>query len=157
MKIGFNLIAAYCEKTPINKDTFHQAVRLITGAGQINPRLFDKFGFVKPEGIQVISHPGTHSFRLVYAPGGWMVYASFFGGRAGAYVALPGPNSEDWSCLDIIAPIGSKNWTVTRPSIIQPLRVEIEWGNSNAVAPSLLLQHTVSDIKVEVRELKKKA
>jgi hypothetical protein len=150
MKIGVNLLASYCEKTSVNHETFAQAIRLITGKAHMNPGLFKHFGFVKPANVEPIKKTGCHSFRLVYAPGQWMVYSSFFGGRIGSFVAFPGPNHEDWSCADIVAPIKSRDWIFTKPTILQPMNVEVQWGDSNERAPSLQLQNTVSAIRAEL-------
>jgi hypothetical protein len=95
------------------------------------------------------SAPGTHSFRLLYLGNTWNVYSSFFGGRVGAYVFFNGPNNEDWTCANIIAPIESKDWTITKSKILQPLYPKIEWMDATKMCPSLHLTHYGSDVQVE--------
>jgi hypothetical protein len=153
MKLGLNLIAAYCHNTPVNHDTFRQAMRLILGEGQINPELFNKMGLVRAKGIQCIKdNGGGHSFRLVHMNGHWLAYSSFFGGRIGSFVSIPGPNYESWACADIVAPIKSKDWVFKKREIIQPFAVTVDWANSAEVTPSLNLQNSVSKIRVDVSE-----
>jgi hypothetical protein len=151
MKLALNLIAAYCQNTPVNHDTLRQAMRLIVGEAQINPALFNEMGFVRANDIQPIKDDaGNHSFRLVHMDGHWRAYSSFFGGRIGSFVFFPGPNYEDWSCADIVAPLKSKSWVFKKSEIIQPLRVVVNWDDSTQVIPSLKLQNSVSAIRVEV-------
>jgi hypothetical protein len=151
MKIGVNFLAAYCKKTPVNPDTFRQAIRLIRGEVHAPPQLLMSNGFVRAEDIKVIKgEKGAHTFRLVYLDRRWLVYSSFFGGRLGAVVHFPGPNKEEWNTADITAPIGRKDWTVTTSAIIQPLRVRIEWNDSARLCPSLRIHNANSDMRIEV-------
>jgi hypothetical protein len=148
IKLGLNLIAAYCHNTPVNHDTFRQAMRLILGEGQINPGLFNQMGFVRATDIQCIKDDGGgHSFRLVHMGGHWRVYSSFFGGRIGSFVLIPGPNYENWACADIVAPIKSRDWMFRKREIIQPFGVKVQWADSTEVAPSLKLQNSISAIR----------
>jgi hypothetical protein len=155
MKIGFNLIAAYCEKTPVDHMTFARAVRIIRGKMQMRPAAMRMNGFVHAEGIQCIkAGDNDHSFRLMHIDGEWQVYSSFFGGRVGAFVCVPGPNHEDWNCADIVAPIGSKDWAFTPSRILRPMRVRVAWEGSGALTPSVKLQRSVSSIRVEAQRRK---
>ncbi len=126
-------------------------MRLILGEGQISPQLFNIMGFVRAKEIQCIKDEGGgHSFRLVHVDRYWRVYSSFFGGRIGSFVLIPGPNHETWACADILAPIKSKDWVFTKLEIIQPIEVKVEWSDSAAIAPSFKFQNSVSRIRVDV-------
>jgi hypothetical protein len=157
MKLGLNLVAAYCPHTPVNHESFATAIRIIRGeAGQIPPRVFLVNGFVHAEDIQAIKAPGeAHSFRLVHMDQKWHVFSSFFGGRIGSYVRVPGPNCEGWCCANIVAPLKSKVWTVRTSSILPHMKVRVEWNDGRAVTPSFKLQNTVSMVSVEL--VKKKS
>jgi hypothetical protein len=151
MKIGLNLLAASCEKTSINLNTFSQAIKLVRGEIALRPSFLGRHGFVRHGDLEAIkSPPGTHSFRVMYTDREWWVYLSFFGGRIGAHVSIPGPSKEDWNCADIVAPLNSKAWTVSKRRLYLPMKVHIEWQSSKTICPSLNLLNAVSDIKVEV-------
>jgi hypothetical protein len=148
-KIGLNLIAAYCPATPVNHDTFQAAIQLVRGDLPINQSVLEAIGFVRPEGVLPIAAPGKgHSFRMLHLDGRWHIYSSFFGGRMGSYVHFPGPNLEAWSCANIVAPVRSSKWIVTKSRILQPLAVKVEYLDSTRLCPSLKLQYTRSDLKV---------
>lgn len=151
MKIGVNLLAAYCRKTPVNHETFAQAIQIITGDDQIPWRVLAVNGFVHAEHIQPMrGADNEHTFRLLHMDGSWRVYFSFFGGRIGAFVRVPGPNNEDWTCANIVAPLGSKDWTFSPSRLLQPLKARVEWNNSKVITPSLKLQNSVSVVQADL-------
>jgi HNH endonuclease len=155
MKIGFNLIAAYCEKTPVDHVTFERAVRIIRGEMQMQPAAFQMNGFVYAEDIKcIMAGDKDHSFRLMHIDGEWQVYSSFFGGRVGAFVRVPGPNHEDWNCADILAPIGSKDWAFTPSVVLRPMKVRVSWKGSGALTPSVQLHRSASSLRVDVQKRK---
>src|SRR5438132_9134418 len=92
--------------------------------------------FLYAEDVEQLASPNCHSFRITYLDGQWVVYSCFFGGRIGGVVSFQGPNQEEWNTMEIIAPIRSKDWTVTTSQLYQPLRVRVEWNNSEAITPS---------------------
>ncbi len=151
MKIGLNLIAAYCPNTPVDHNSFAGVIRVIRGEVQFPPRILMSNGFVHPEDVAVINAAEkAHSFRLVHIDGVWRVYFSFFGGQVGACVHVPGPNHEKWAHADIVAPIGSKDWTIKTSSILLCMKDPcVEWSDGRVVIPSLKLQNTVSFVGVE--------
>jgi len=151
MKIGLNLVAAYCPNTPVNHETFADAIRVIRGEVQIPPHVLAANGFVHAEDVQGISGAANeHAFRLMHTGQVWHVYSSFFGGRIGAHVRLPGPNHEEWRCANIVAPMKSKDWTIGTSPILQALKTRVEWNDSRTVTPSLKFQRTVSSMRVDV-------
>jgi hypothetical protein len=151
MKLGLNLVAAYCHNTPVNHDTFNQVIRLILGEGQINPNLSKLMGFVRADDLKCIRNAGgAHTFRLVHLQKHWHVYAGFFGGRIGSYVFFPGPKCESWSCADIVAPIRSKDWKFTAAPITESLPVTVEWKNLAEIVPTFELHKSVASISVDV-------
>jgi hypothetical protein len=155
MKIGLNLLAAYCTKTPVDHLTFVRAVQIIRGEMQLQPEGFRRNGFVHAEDLHCIkAGDNDHSFRLMHVDGEWQVYASFFGGRAGAFVRVPGPNHEDWNSADIVVPIRSRKWEFTPSPILRPMSVRVAWQGSRALTPSVKLQRSVSALRVTVQRRK---
>jgi hypothetical protein len=162
MKIGLNLIAAYCRRTPVNFRTFNPVARLIKGDDENEHQLLEQSGFVKAEAIQSIAVSGAHTFRLIYKnpqtigePGTWTVYQSYFGGRIGAIVNFPGPNKEEWNTLDIVAPIGSRDWQTQEHSLILPLVCATE-VDSAKIMPSLNWSNIEHQMKLVPSPPKKK-
>ena len=159
MKVGLNLIAAYCPNTPVSYESFGSAIRIIRDeAGQMPPKVLKLNGFVHAEDIQDLkAGADTHSFHLVHSEGIWHVYSCSFGGReVGSYVCFPGPNYEkvEMRLISSYAPIGSKKWTIRTSTILQYMNVHIEWNNSSAISPSLRLQNNVSSMRVEISKRK---
>jgi hypothetical protein len=141
MKIGLNLIAAYCLGTPVDSKTFSHAIRLIRGELPVRQEEMEANGFVHADDVaQISGAENEHSFRLVHSGGAWHVFSSFFGGSVGTYVRLPGPNHEKWSCADVVAPIKSKDWRVSTSLILPAMKRHVEWRNSSRVTPSLKMQ-----------------
>ncbi len=154
MKLGLNLIAAFCPNTPVNHETFSRAIRIILGnSGQISPQLFKSNGFVHADDVRAIKGPQkSHSFRIFHMDGIWHVYSSFFGGQVGSYVQLPGPNHESWLSMDIVAPLGSKDWTMKNSNILQPMKAHVEWNDGRVVTPTFKLQKAISSVSVELKK-----
>jgi hypothetical protein len=151
MKIGLNLVAAYCPNTPVNRESFERAIRIIRGEMQMLPPAFHHNGFVHAEDIERIKGADKeHSFRLVHTGQAWHVYSSFFGGRIGTYVQVPGPNYERWKCADILAPIRSNSWRFKEMPILEPFNVRVAWGGANNISPSLRLLNSVASGRIEV-------
>jgi hypothetical protein len=152
MKIGLNLIAAYCPNTPVNAESFGLVKTIIKGPVQLMPRHFEKGGFIHSEDVQAIKGAANeHSFRLIYADGAWRIFSCFFGGDIGAYVRLPGPNGEDWNYADIVATIKSKDWRVRTSRILPPMNnVHIEWDDATKIIPCFKTQYSVSTIHAEL-------
>jgi hypothetical protein len=150
MKIGLNLIAAYCPNTPVNHKTFVHAIRMIKGIVPIRRQDLEANGFVHASDVREINGGANeHSFRLIHLGKVWHVYSSFFGGSIGAYVRVPGPSNETWNRADIVAPIQSKDWRIATSPIIAVLKPHVEWRNSAKVTPSLKMQKSVSMTRVE--------
>jgi hypothetical protein len=95
MKIGLNLIAAYCPNTPVSPEAFGDPIRVILGQVPIPPAVMVQNGFVHAEDVACIKgNANEHSFRLAHVRGVWHVYFCFFGGGVGAYVRIPGPTAK---------------------------------------------------------------
>lgn len=149
-KIGINLLAAYCRKTSVNHQTFSKAINVVRGTAGIHESLITANGFVHAIDLAELQATGNgHAFRLVYHDGHWLVYSSFFGGRINAVVAIPGPNYEEWNTMEIVMPLNDKDLSVSTYSVIQPIKVHIEWRDITKIAPSLKLQNEVSKVIVE--------
>lgn len=136
-KIGVNLLALYCKRTPVDCFTFRQAVDFILhgkafGKGQLG-------GFIYNEDIMALGCPkGSHLFRLSHLPNGlWRLYCAFFGGRFGATVAFPGPNNEDWVMADIRTPLKSSDWEFTGHGVIAMPRMRVTLTDLANVMPSI--------------------
>ena len=154
MKLGLNLLAAYCERTPVDHANFARAIRIIRGERQMTPAAFLMNGFVHAEDVRCLEGgDDDHSFRLMHVDGEWQVYSSFFGGRAGSFVRVPGPNHEEWNCADIVAPVGSRTWDFRPSAILRPMKVRVAWQDSGALTPSVAFRRSASSIRVEVRPM----
>ncbi|MBN1908234.1 MAG: hypothetical protein JW818_00715 [Pirellulales bacterium] len=149
LKIGFNLLAAYCTNTIVNLDTFPQVTRLIRGEEHLKPIDIAGSGFVYAEDVEDLARPRCHCFRITSLEKEWVIYMSFFGGRVGSVVSFPGPNREDWNTMDIIAPLHSKEWTATPSQLFLPLKVRVEWSKHEAITPSLKLQYAQTRMLVK--------
>jgi hypothetical protein len=149
-KLGINLLAGFCRKTPVDKNTFGRAIGVICGTNTLDPTLLAQNGFVEASGIAELQASGqSHAFRLVHHDGHWLVYSSFFGGRIGAAVAIPGPNREEWNTLQVVAPLREKDWSVSTYKLLNPMRVRIEWSDLAKIAPTQKFHSAVSQILVE--------
>jgi hypothetical protein len=150
MKNAVNLLAAYCPNTAVNHDSFAGAMRVIRGIATTEPILIAANGFVHAADLTNISAENkSHAFRLIHVDGEWRIYSSFFGGRIGAFVQFSGPNHENWNTMDVVAPLNSKAWSVKTSSIIQPIKVHIDWSDITKIAPSLKLQYAASSVMIE--------
>lgn len=151
MKIGVNLLAAFCTKTPVSRDHFPVPIRLIRGEYHPSSNLFSVFGFVPADQLSELwADDKSHAFRLTYLNGHWQVYLSFFGGRLCAFVAMPGPNGEDWSTLDIVAPLKSKDWRLTYSPLIRPITTRVQWDDLKTLAPTIKLKDGWEKLSVEM-------
>jgi hypothetical protein len=105
-KIGFNMLAFFCESTAVNKHTFPRTVEWITKG--VDTRQFGderKFGFIAPSDVaELACPPKSHKFRLTHdlSTNTWKMYASFFVGKASIDVTvaydrpMPPPIFDDW-------------------------------------------------------------
>lgn len=149
-KMAVNLLAHFCPNTPINRKTIGPVVRVIRGKSPVSPELLAANGFVHAADVASIKTNGNdHSFRLLHWDDEWLVYSSFFGGRIGSFVRFPGPNKESWRCADIVAPIGSAEWTVVTRDMILPLKVHIEWQDPSKIIPAIKMLNSASRLVVE--------
>jgi hypothetical protein len=156
MKMGLNLIAAYCESTPVDHESFAQAIRVIRGDVPVVSAMVQSMGFVHANDVQeIIGSPNEHSFRIVHIDNEWHVLSSFFGGSIGAFVRLPGPSHEDWKRIDIVAPMRSKAWKVSRSNILPVMRIHIEWRDTERMMPTVKLQQSMAIFRVEIRPRRK--
>jgi hypothetical protein len=156
MKIGLNLIGAYCPNTPVDRESFAADVRVIRGDDPITQWMLLRNGFVLAKDVEPFSGAvNEHSFRMVHVDQVWHVYLSFFGGSIGAYVQLHGPNHENWSCANIVAPMKSKQWTISTSRIIPFMRPHVQWKNSEKVTPTVKMQKSDSILHAEVVRKKK--
>lgn len=145
VKISLNLLWFVCEHTPVDREHFANAVQMVMGERRVARRLFDRNGFVDAVSNAVLECPkDSHCFRLVHDSGWWNVHFAFFGGRIGAFVHFPGPNSENWRTADVVAPIQSSNWHVRTFRLLLSLTPSIEWRDLNRMIPSLPLTNVQS-------------
>jgi hypothetical protein len=148
-KIAINILAHCCPNTPVNRIGFENVVRVITGELDVPRKLLRANGFVRAADIAPLGRfDGGHSFRLMHMDGHWHVYAAFFGGRIGSFVRFPGPNGESWCRADVHAPLKSKQWTIQTGSVLQPLRVHIEWRDPSTIIPLAEMVNPESELRV---------
>jgi len=150
VKIGLNLLVYVCGPTQVNRQTFSEAIafaRYDEGGG---PSI-DDCGFVwNTDVAQMECPPDAHKFRLT-CDQNWALDCAFFGGRMGATVAFPGPCAEQWSRVEIVAPLGSPDWTVETSPVILPRRMHVNWGDLPVIAPSLPAKNVEYRVRVERR------
>lgn len=79
----------------------------------------------------------------------WHVFSSFFGGKIGSYVRVPGPNHEPWRCADLVAPLWSKDWQISTCGILPHMKVHVEWNNLTAISPTFKVLRAVSSLIAE--------
>lgn len=148
-KMAVNLLAALCPNTPVDRDGFTGVMQIVLGEIPLHPALMGINGFVYASDVEKIkADKSAHSFRLLHMDGKWHVFSSFFGGRIGSFVRFPGPNGESWCCADVVAPLKSKDWTVTTSSVLQPLPVRIEWQDPAKIMPSVEMLNVKSEMRV---------
>jgi len=117
VKIGLNLLASICTKTGVNHKTFSDAVNFVLHDRDAGPSFRDS-GFVVNSDVRALSCPAnSHLFRLMHDRN-WALDCSFFGGTIGATVAFPGPSREEWRHAEIIAPVGSNRWKISKSPIL---------------------------------------
>lgn len=127
MKIGFQSLVRYAQKTNIRNDVgFRRTRDIICGAVELSASELALSGFVAPCGMIDISKPASHAIRLSHNGEIWNAYLSFFGGRICAVAIFEGPNDEDWNSADFSAPIGAKDWSVKTSILALPIKVQIE-------------------------------
>ncbi len=160
MKIGLNLLAAFCDDTPVTFDSFRDAIRVIRDEhGPVHPRVLRANGFIAANDIHnATGNESEHSFQIYHQGGVWFVHASFFGGLCGSLVRVPGPNREKWQCLNIIAPIHSTEWIVEKSPIFPAVKLPIvRWADGGNVVPSLQLENKGSQLIIEYSIRRKQA
>jgi hypothetical protein len=148
MKIGVNLLATFCTKTPVNHLSFEQTINLIRGISHPSEDAIKLNGFVHAEDWKEFASEG-HSFRVVHLRGIWQVYASYFGGKIGTVSSFPGPNCEEWDTLDIKAPLKSKHWEVEYKKGAKSMKFRRVFKDVNLIAPSLKWLRTKSEVIAE--------
>lgn len=118
-KIAMNVLSAYCANTPVNNQSFSDAINVILGSTPVTSWHFEGSGFVNPHHIKAIACPNNgHSFRVFHMDGQWHVISSFFGGQVGSFVGFEGPNDEKWCTANIVAPLKSRDWSVRYSKIL---------------------------------------
>lgn len=151
VKMGINLLRwkDVCTETEVDRDHFPAAVRLVTGEQAVSNRAFKNTGFVYADDLRPLECPKDHhKFRLQYDRGIWRIWFAFFSGRIGAFVRFPGPSRESWCTADVRVPIGSRDWSVHKSPILQPICVRIEWKELQKVIPSVPMENTRAEMTV---------
>ncbi len=145
-KIAVNAVSHYCPRSTVNQEV----IRVIRGLSPVSQQLLAANGFVNAADVLAISAgANAHSMRILHWNGEWCVWTCFFGGRLGTFVRFPGRNRENWSTADIVAPIGSSDWTVKKQKLTLPLRTQINWFKFERLVPSFPLLHSESRLNVE--------
>jgi hypothetical protein len=139
-KLGLNLLRFACRQTAVERGTFIDAIRLVLGEIRVPDRLVSECGFTHADDIRSLDcPPSCHKFRLMYDQGSWSLYIAFFSGAAGAFVKFPGPCREAWQTMDVVVPVGGRDWSTRESSILQPICVRTEWKDLSVIVPSIRL------------------
>lgn len=150
VKIGINLLAAYSERTEVSHRSFSWATSFVLGHSSPRPEYSHQNGFVIAEdAASIASNKMSHCFRLTHDVGLWTLYCSFFGGRVGAIVRFPGPNSESWRGLHVEFPLDANEPNIHRSPIISNLHWRVEWNDQRKIIPDLRIQHAKSRIVLD--------
>lgn len=130
--------------------------RVIIGDSGVASDVIAKCGFVDASNISDIKSNSRkeHSLRMIFHGGLWWCWISFFGGRIGAFVAIPGSHNEEWGMLDVVAPIRSRNWHVSKRKFIAPLPHRINFLDYGTMVPSIELLNTEGKFWIEALERK---
>jgi len=135
-KIAINLLHHSCERTQVTLHRFPRVIDEIMDRRSFDPDRLKQSGFVCHGDVaSIASDSRSHTFRLCWENGWWNAAMAFFGGQIGAAVKFPGPNDESWRTLDVRAPIASRDWTITRSSLVIPARFNVEWLDLNKMIP----------------------
>ena len=147
IKIGLNLLAAYCSRTHVTRTTFPEAMSLVLDDIGPGPSMRD-CGFVAARDTRTLEcPPGAHKFRLTHYEN-WGLDCAFFGGRIGATVAFPGQCNEDWLRADIVAPLGSDDWTAKFSRIVLPRYMSVS-NDIREIAASLRVGQSRATLRFE--------
>lgn len=137
VKIGFNLLAAYCSSTPIDSVHCPDTTAFVLGRIGASPQGFSQNGFVDPSEFRDFEDPaGGHVFRIQHYRGNWEIQSSYFGGRVASFVRIAGPNREDWNRADVLVPLNDRNWQFTKSSLLLPHRPRIFWNEPEKMMPT---------------------
>lgn len=137
VKIAFNLLAWCCQRTAIDRRNFPHVARLVRGESVLLQSHLGSVGFVRPAEVRGIAVEGAHSFRLSHNGHLWLALSSFFGGRVGTAVCFAGPNAEDWSSAEILAPIDSSDWTCSTSKLVFPAPDKVQWATPADLIPGV--------------------
>lgn len=149
-KLAVNLISYCCPNSKIDHEGLRQVINVIKGEAPVTPQHLNANGFIWASDIEPIKAEGqSHSFHIVHGDGQWHVYSSFFGGRIGTFVRFPGPNGEEWTYADIVAPLRSKDWQVRTGKVLRPLKSHIEWKDFSKMVPTIPMLHTETKLIIE--------
>jgi hypothetical protein len=136
-KIALNVLSVYCPNTPLNSEGFQHVIQAVRAESPLMSKVLNTSGFARASGIGDIAFSDGHSIRLLHMDREWHVTTSYFSGRIGTLVRFSGPNNEPWSCADIQIPLRSPDWKATTSTILQPLRVQVEWKDISQIIPSI--------------------
>jgi|GEM_PF-2789252 len=136
IKIGVNLLAAYCGHTPVNCGNFADSTSLVLGFKEVTWADCTRSGFIDPECVRDIARPDSHSFRLQFDVDRqvWSVYSVFFGGKVASLVEIAGPSNEPWSRADIFVPLNSRAWSFEVGNVLVPLNPTVTWDVSRILS-----------------------
>lgn len=149
IKIGFNLVAALCERTDVGRSNFPEAVHIIQTGFTPTRRHLSTIGYVHPESLMSLHRDDpSHVFQVVHHQMAWHVYSSFFGGRVCSYVNFPGPSNEDWTTATVVAALDSDEWKPHKSNLTQLIPCKVAGQRGENVVPSMKLHNAVSTLQV---------
>lgn len=157
-KIGLNLLAAYCKRTKVDRNSFAPAIRFVMGELPLGRSHVERTGLMRPEGLAPLNCPiKSHKFRLLHdGANRWTLYSAFFSAAFCTIVQFPGPCDEHWKTLDVTVPLKSNDWTFHESPIYQPLRVSpLDWSRWNEGVPSLPFVNAQSKTTIKTAGIKK--
>ena len=149
VKIGINLLA-YVMEDKFLPDRFVDAIRFVRNDIGDGPSGND-CGFLEHDVTDTLRCPqNAHKFILQHDRI-WALDCSFFGGIVGATVLFPGPNWNKIRRIEIVAPIGSREWEVHKSQVLIARNIRIT-DRVDIMMPSVAIRNAQMQTRVVRKE-----
>jgi hypothetical protein len=149
VKIGINLLA-YVMGDDFRRESFSDAIQYVlndTGEGPAS----NECGFMNKETTETLACPqGAHKFRLQYDRN-WTLDCSFFGGIVGATVSFPGCSWGEIRHIEVLAPLGSNEWKVSKSLVLIPRRPQVTERLEDMLNTTTIIKNSQAKKRVTVR------
>lgn len=149
VKVGINLLA-YVMGDDFSRIAFSNAIRFVRYDAGEGP-LSSECGFMHKDSTETLECPqGAHKFLLQYDDN-WALDCSFFGGIIGATVSFPGCSWRNIRKIEVIAPLGSSEWEVSKSQVLIPRRPQVTGRLEDMFNSKTIIMNSQARIRVTVR------